>query len=92
MAFYRYGWDRHIWDSPLPTLMVGRQVSLAAQVLFIVGTALAKISILVSYLRLAPSSSWFRRLTSTCGVVASRGSECVLTERLVQSTPCGTSS
>jgi hypothetical protein len=41
----------------------GRQVSFAAQAFFVPATSLAKVSILVSYLRLAPLDSWFRRMT-----------------------------
>lgn len=63
LAFARYGWDKHLWDLKLPVLMTGRQVSFAAQVLFIFATMLAKISILTSYLRLAPLDTWFRRFT-----------------------------
>ena len=66
LAFYSHGWNRHVWDLKLATLIGGRQVSFVAQVFFALGTALAKLSILASYLRLAPLSSWFRRFTSMC--------------------------
>jgi hypothetical protein len=45
-------------------VIAGRQVSFAAQALFVPATSLAKVSILISYLRLAPMKSWLRRLTS----------------------------
>lgn len=45
-------------------MVASRQVSFAAQALFILATALAKISILASYLRLASQGTWFRRLSS----------------------------
>jgi hypothetical protein len=66
LAFTSYGWDKHVWDLKMPTLVTGRQVSFAAQALFLPATTLAKISILISYLRLAPIDSWFRRLSRTC--------------------------
>lgn len=64
LAFARYGWDIHVWDLPFDKMIAGRQVSFAAQALFVPATSLAKVSILISYLRLAPMQSWFRRLTS----------------------------
>lgn len=67
LAFLRYGWDVHVWDLTDDDLIAGRQVSFAAQAMFISATALAKASILVSYLRLAPANSWFRRMTSESG-------------------------
>ncbi|KAL2133306.1 hypothetical protein VTI74DRAFT_2572 [Chaetomium olivicolor] len=63
LAFARFGWDIHIWDLSLDKMIAGRQVSFAAQALFVPATALAKISILISYLRLAPINSLFRRLS-----------------------------
>ncbi|KAI5457151.1 hypothetical protein BGZ63DRAFT_366137 [Mariannaea sp. PMI_226] len=58
-----YGWSIHIWDLTLSQAIKGRQVSIAAQTLFLFSSGLAKVSILVSYLRIAPNNSWFRRLT-----------------------------
>jgi hypothetical protein len=49
-------------------MVAGRQISFAVQALFILATCLAKISILVSYLRLSPKNSRFRRMTCKCGV------------------------
>ncbi|AEO67364.1 uncharacterized protein THITE_14465, partial [Thermothielavioides terrestris NRRL 8126] len=63
LAVDRHGWDMHVWDLTLDKVIAGRQVSFAAQGLFILGTCFAKVSILVSYLRLAPAQSWFRRIT-----------------------------
>jgi hypothetical protein len=64
LAFTQYGWDIHVWDLTLDKVIAGRQVSFAAQALFVPATSLAKVSILVNYLRLAPMKSCFRRLTS----------------------------
>jgi hypothetical protein len=64
LASSQYGWNIHVWDLTPAKLLYGRQVSFAAQALFIPATALAKISILASYLRLAPPDTWFRRLSS----------------------------
>lgn len=41
----------------------GRQVSIAGQTIFLFASGLAKTSILINYLRIAPLDSWFRRLT-----------------------------
>jgi len=64
LAVTRYGWDIHIWDLTFERLIVGRKISFAAQALFILATALAKMSILISYLRIAPLDTWFRRGSS----------------------------
>ncbi|KAK3290404.1 uncharacterized protein B0H64DRAFT_452362 [Chaetomium fimeti] len=61
LAFVRYGWDIHVWDLTLHEMVSGRKVSFAAQALFVPATSLAKVSILVSYLRLARHSLRFRR-------------------------------
>ncbi|KAK3306301.1 uncharacterized protein B0T15DRAFT_483712 [Chaetomium strumarium] len=63
LAYDRYGWDMHVWDLSIDTMVAGRQISFAVQALFILATCLAKISILVSYLRLSPKNSRFRRMT-----------------------------
>ena len=44
-------------------LIAGRKASFATQAFFIPATLLTKISILLSYLRLAPLNSLFRRLS-----------------------------
>ncbi|KAK4213106.1 hypothetical protein QBC37DRAFT_181594 [Rhypophila decipiens] len=62
LAYKMYGWDRHVYDL-LPAQMIqGRQISLAIQAIFVLASSLAKISIVVSYLRLALVNSWFRKL------------------------------
>ncbi|EGS17171.1 uncharacterized protein CTHT_0064860 [Thermochaetoides thermophila DSM 1495] len=63
LAVTRYGWNIHVWDLTPMKMVSGRQVSLAAQAIFVGATCLAKTSILLSYLRLAPAKSLFRRLT-----------------------------
>lgn len=63
LASSRFGWDVHVWDLTAENMVAGRQVSFTAQCLFILSSAIAKVSILLSYLRLAPLGSWFRRLT-----------------------------
>ncbi len=72
LASSRYGWDIHVWDLTYDKLVAGRQVSFAAQALFILSTWLAKTSILLNYLRLAPRGSWFRRLSSTFPIAGLR--------------------
>ncbi|KAL2206744.1 hypothetical protein CC79DRAFT_1292489 [Sarocladium strictum] len=70
LASQFYGWDVHVWDLKPDQLSQGRQASIAAQTMFIFASGLAKVSILVSYLRIAPLDSWFRRLTYwTIGLV-----------------------
>lgn len=57
-------------------MIQGRQISLAIQALFVVASALAKISIIVSYFRLALVNSWFRKLchASIWLIILSNGS------------------
>lgn len=63
LAFTHFGWELHVWDLTFDQLVAGRKVSFAAQALFVPATTLAKLSILTSYLRLAPRDSMFRRMT-----------------------------
>ena len=58
-----YGWNVHIWDQKPEQIVPGRQTSMAGQTLYLFATGLVKLSILVSYLRIALLGSWFRRLT-----------------------------
>ncbi|KAL2193963.1 hypothetical protein P885DRAFT_71762 [Corynascus similis CBS 632.67] len=62
LAFVRYGWAIHVWDLTPSKMIAGRQVSFAAQALFVPATSLAKVSILVNYYRLAPRNSWFHHM------------------------------
>ncbi|KAH8731068.1 hypothetical protein GQ44DRAFT_699292 [Phaeosphaeriaceae sp. PMI808] len=62
MATQLYGWDRHVWDAPLQMLITGRKASLAGQTLFVLASSTVKMSILVSYFRIAPEKSLFRKL------------------------------
>ncbi len=66
LGFSAYGWRLHVWDLTLDQLIAGRKASFVTQFLFIPATMLTKISILLSYLRLAPQNSWFRRLSRMC--------------------------
>ncbi|KAH6980524.1 hypothetical protein EDB80DRAFT_826001 [Ilyonectria destructans] len=59
----QYGWNVHIWDLKIAEAVKGRQVSLAAQTLFLFSSGLAKVSILVTYSRIAPTSVWLVRAT-----------------------------
>ncbi|RTE74164.1 hypothetical protein BHE90_011398 [Fusarium euwallaceae] len=63
LAAQMYGWNIHVWDLKESQAVKGRQVSIAAQTLFLFSSGLAKNSILVSYLRIAPARSWLRRVT-----------------------------
>jgi hypothetical protein len=72
LAAQLYGWNIHVWDLTKSQAETGRKVSLAAQTLFLFSSGLAKNSILVSYLRIAPAHSWLRRLTYvSIGIVTS---------------------
>ncbi|KAH9885327.1 hypothetical protein F4778DRAFT_787260 [Xylariomycetidae sp. FL2044] len=65
-----YGWNIHVWDLSAKQMRQGRQVSIAGQTIFLFASGLAKLSILVSYLRIGVVGSWFRRLTwATIAVV-----------------------
>ncbi len=70
LGFSVYGWRYHVWDLTLEQLIGGRRASFVTQFLFIPATMLTKISILLSYLRLAPQNSWFRRLSRMCNSLA----------------------
>ncbi|KAJ4287476.1 hypothetical protein N0V88_007663 [Collariella sp. IMI 366227] len=63
LAFDRFGWRYHVWDLRPAMLISGRKASFATQAFFVPATLLCKVSILLSYLRLAPLNSWFRRLS-----------------------------
>lgn len=70
LATQLYGWNLHVWDLRVEQIVQGRQISIAAQTLFLIASGLVKLSILASYLRIAPIGSWFRRLTwATLGLV-----------------------
>lgn len=58
-----YGWKIHIWDLKLRHIVAGRKASLAAQMLYLIASGLAKISILASYLRITARNSLLRTLT-----------------------------
>lgn len=62
MATQIYGWDIHVWDLQLSQMETGRKASMAGQGLFLLASSFVKMSILVSYLRIAPERSLFRRL------------------------------
>ncbi|KAK8024950.1 hypothetical protein PG990_002773, partial [Apiospora arundinis] len=63
LATQLYGWDRHVWDVPYWMLVQGRKVSAAGQAFFVFASGLGKLSILLSYLRIALPGTLFRRLT-----------------------------
>ncbi|KAK3902389.1 hypothetical protein C8A05DRAFT_15556 [Staphylotrichum tortipilum] len=65
VGFAQFGWKYHVWDLRLSQLIDGRKASFVTQALFIPATQLTKVSILLSYLRLAPQNSLFRRLSLT---------------------------
>ncbi|KAI8936248.1 hypothetical protein NX059_006671 [Plenodomus lindquistii] len=62
LATQLYGWDKHVWDLTIPELETGRKASIAGQTLFVLASSTVKMSILVSYFRIAPEKSVFRKL------------------------------
>ncbi|KAF2856275.1 hypothetical protein T440DRAFT_104161 [Plenodomus tracheiphilus IPT5] len=62
LATQLYGWDKHVWDLTVPELETGRKASIAGQTLFVLASSTVKMSILVSYFRIAPEKSLFRKL------------------------------
>lgn len=52
-----FGWDRHIWDVQLDTIVVGLKVVLGTEILFCLATSLTKISMLTLTYRLVGNSS-----------------------------------
>ncbi|TDZ18971.1 hypothetical protein Cob_v008051 [Colletotrichum orbiculare MAFF 240422] len=64
-----YGWNVHVWDVRPSEISKSRQVSMAAQTLFLFASGLSKLSILSSYLRIAAPGTWFWRLTWVTGAV-----------------------
>ena len=70
MAVQLYGWNIHVWDATIPLLQNGRKASMAGQTLFVLASSFVKLSILVSYFRIAPNKSTFRKLVwVTLGIV-----------------------
>ena len=62
MAVTMYGWNIHVWDATIVTLQNGRKASMAGQSLFVLASSFVKMSILVSYFRIAPKKSLLRKL------------------------------
>lgn len=62
MATQLYGWDKHVWDLRPAEMETGRKASMAGQTLFVLASSTVKMSILVSYFRIAPEKSLFRKL------------------------------
>jgi hypothetical protein len=63
IADQKYGWNIHIWDLTVSQMMQGREVSIAGQTIFVFASGLSKLSILLSYLRIAFLGSRFRYFT-----------------------------
>jgi hypothetical protein len=63
LASQLYGWNMHIWDLTMDQLVDGQKLSIAGQTIFLLGVGLTKVSILHSYLAIAPPNSYFRLLT-----------------------------
>ncbi|KAH8647311.1 hypothetical protein BX600DRAFT_152708 [Xylariales sp. PMI_506] len=59
LATELYGWNIHVWDMTPKQMTQGRQVSIAGQTIFVFASGLSKLSILVSYLRIAVRKTTF---------------------------------
>jgi hypothetical protein len=53
LGFGKYGFDRHVWNSPTRTLINARKDIMAIETIYLVSTSTTKISILLFYRRLA---------------------------------------
>jgi hypothetical protein len=53
LGFRKFGFDRHIWNSPLSKLEKARQILFSIECLYLLSTSTTKISILLFYRRLA---------------------------------------
>jgi hypothetical protein len=51
LAVNKYGWNLHVWDIPILNLVPSLKISWFAQIFFVLGTSLTKISILLFYRR-----------------------------------------
>ncbi|KAI1856340.1 uncharacterized protein JN550_013826 [Neoarthrinium moseri] len=70
LATQLYGWNIHVWDLTFKEIVQGRKISIAGQTIFVFASGLVKLSILVSYLRIAVPGSLFRQVTwATIGIV-----------------------
>ncbi|PSN73295.1 hypothetical protein BS50DRAFT_568869 [Corynespora cassiicola Philippines] len=70
LATQMYGWNIHVWDLTIPQMETGRKASMAGQTLFVLASSFVKMSVLVSYFRIAPEKSVFRKLVwATFGLV-----------------------
>ncbi|KAF2101379.1 hypothetical protein NA57DRAFT_35108, partial [Rhizodiscina lignyota] len=56
LASRKYGFDRHVWDVPLPVLKQNRKATFAIECFYVLGTTLTRISILFFYRRMAAGS------------------------------------
>lgn len=69
LATFRYGWDLHVWDLPANKLSPSRQISISGQTLFLFASGITKISILVSYYRIAVSQNFLRSIHISIGII-----------------------
>lgn len=82
-----YGWNHHIWDLQFDDLVTARKVSLAAQLLYLFSSTLAKISILLSYIYLAVPDSHLHRLSQVAIVLISLSNASIFITIFAQCTP-----
>lgn len=82
-----YGWNHHIWDLTFDDLVTARKVSLAAQLLYLFSSSLAKISILLSYINLAVPDSRFSLFSKIAIVLIALSNLSIFITILAQCTP-----
>ncbi|KAF2401143.1 hypothetical protein EJ06DRAFT_555763 [Trichodelitschia bisporula] len=52
LAMLKYGFNRHVWDSPTSVLIQARKITIAIEAMYVISTTTTKISILLFYRRL----------------------------------------
>ncbi|KAF1811990.1 hypothetical protein P152DRAFT_514656 [Eremomyces bilateralis CBS 781.70] len=70
LAFRWYGFDRHVWDNPLPVLLQSRQITMALEQIYMLSTVTTKISILLFYRRLGVGAVTHRFLYCVYAAIA----------------------
>lgn len=62
LANQRYGWDRHIWDVPLPMIQSANIIAFIAKLTFVFASSFTRLSLIFQYYRLIRESDtlWYR--------------------------------
>lgn len=82
VAVRYHGWDRHVWDVPVPEIYMALKYAMAVEVLFSFACLLTRLSILLFIRRMmAEGSKFWKRLTMALVVLVcvEEGIFCVVT-------------